>query len=392
MVLIPARMGRINQRALLERLRRIGRASRAELAKSLGLSEPTAGKIVDDLLKLGILEEAENESPIRHAGGRENQARIGRPGRALQLNRSHPRFLVIQLEAGETALSMVPIGVDPEDRWLISFATPSSADDWAGEIKQAAAQLPPAEIWGVLISISGIVDESAGRVLLSPNMRWTETVSLPQILQSVFPWPSALVQGERALALGHLSIHSRAEDFLLVDFGEGVGAAAMVAGKLFASPLPVAVGIGHTPVAGNRRKCGCGDTGCLETLASMRGILQSFLAASRNSGRTWEDLSASIESKGVPSWLAETLEAAAAAIAGALNTLGLPRVIVTGAIAELPVAARNFLSDAIARGSLWSRFGSVEVEYASRRRIAGLVAAGIDRLILPLEISQPPQS
>jgi hypothetical protein len=50
-------MGRLNMRALLRRLQQMGTASRADLAKSLGMSQPTAGRIVDQLLELGVLEE-----------------------------------------------------------------------------------------------------------------------------------------------------------------------------------------------------------------------------------------------------------------------------------------------------------------------------------------------
>ena len=61
MVVVPAKMGRINKRTLLGRLQRMGLASRAELAKSLGMSQPTAGKIADELLELGVLEEVDGE-------------------------------------------------------------------------------------------------------------------------------------------------------------------------------------------------------------------------------------------------------------------------------------------------------------------------------------------
>jgi hypothetical protein len=33
---------------------------------------------------------------------------------------------------------------------------------------------------------------------------------------------------------------------------------------------------------------------------------------------------------------------------------------------------------------MWSRFGKIEVESAPRRRIAGLVSVGIDRLVVPM--------
>ena len=44
----------------------------------------------------------------------------------------------------------------------------------------------------------------------------------------------------------------------------------------------------------------------------------------------------------------------------------------------------NLPSNAIVKGSLWVRFGKLEIETAPRRRTAGLVAVGIDRLVLPM--------
>jgi hypothetical protein len=38
---------------------------------------------------------------------------------------------------------------------------------------------------------------------------------------------------------------------------------------------------------------------------------------------------------------------------------------------------------------MWARFGEVECVSAPRRRIAGLVYAGIERLIAPVVISKP---
>jgi hypothetical protein len=86
---------------------------------------------------------------------------------------------------------------------------------------------------------------------------------------------------------------------------------------------------------------------------------------------------------GLESWLAETLDTTAKVIAGALNVLGINRVIITGALTELPGFVFERLSTEIQKGALWARFGKVICQSAPHRRAAGLVAVGIDRLILP---------
>jgi glucokinase len=232
------------------------------------------------------------------------------------------------------------------------------------------------------------VDERQGRVLFSPNLHWTEKADFSSLIQQVWRAPVVLVQEERALALGHQAADPTGEDFLLVDFGDGVGSASIIDGKLYTHPLPLSGELGHTPVLGNERPCGCGAVGCLETLVSTRGLMQSYAVAAPKAARTWAALAELVARQGVVPWLADALDATAVVIAGALNVLGLRRVVITGTLNELPPAVIAHLAEAISRGALWARFGEVRVEGAPRRRIAGLVAAGLDRLVVPMAESE----
>lgn len=381
-------MGQLNKRALLARLQVMGTASRAGLAKSLGLSQPTAGKIVEEMLKIGLLEEGNGDPQAATEARREQRgaapAVLGRPGRIIQLNRTQVRFVAIQLGVAETSVAALPVGVNGEDRWTVQLPTPDAAAEWQNQLRKAAASISVQDLWGVLVSVPGIVDEKNGEVVFSPNLHWTEGKKLPELIQGVWQAPAALVQEERALALGHKAADPGQEDFLLVDFGEGVGGAAIVAGRLYMHPLPMSGELGHTPILGNKRPCGCGALGCLETLVSTSGLLQSFAAAVPNVERAWPELVKFVAKEGLVPWLAEALEASAAAIAGALNVCGLRRVVITGSLTELPPVVFRYLSAAVERGAMWARFGRVEIQSAPRRRMAGLVAAGIDRLVIPM--------
>ena len=380
-------MGRLNQRAFLTRLQRMRTASRADLAKSMGMSQPTAGKIADELIEIGVLEEIPADELSNGASRGDNGGavgKLGRPGRLLRLDQTRPRFLGIQLDVSETKLAVLPAGTNGVDEWVVEVPTTDSAADWLRGLQAAAARIPQKDFWGVLVSVPGIVDEAAGRVLFSPNLHWTERTDLPQLLQQVWTAPVILVQEERVLALGHQSARPACDDFLLVDFGQGVGAAIVLGGRLYSNPVPVHGELGHTLVLGNQRVCGCGATGCLETLVSVRGLLQSYAAENPRGPHTWAALLQDIAQKGVVPWLAEALDATGAIIAGSLNVLGLRRVVVTGALTELPSMVTEHLGNAIVRGSLWARFGRVECLSAPRRRTAGLVAAGLDQLVLPV--------
>jgi predicted NBD/HSP70 family sugar kinase len=369
-------MGQLNKRAVLARLQVLGAASRAELAKSLGLSQPTTGKIVDELLDIGLVREFD-------LGQQREVAALGRPGRRLRLDDSRPRLVAVQLGVTGTSLAALPIGAGGKDHWTVEFDTPSNPASWRRALAKAATRLPVKGLWGVVASVPGIVAEEKAQVLYSPNLHWTEGSGLIDLIREVWNVPVALVQEERALALGHQASNPGQEDFFLTDFGDGVGGAAIVGGKIFSPPLPMSGEFGHTPVLGNKRPCGCGAVGCLETLVSTSGLLKSFATARPGGKATWPALAHFVKTNGIVSWLAEALDASAIAIAGALNVCGLRRVVVTGSLQELPPEVLRYLAAAIERGALWARWGRVEVQGAPRHRAAGLAAAGMERLILP---------
>ena len=122
MIYVPSRMGQLNRRALLRQLQKLGVASRAELAKALGMSQPTAGKIVDELIEMDVLEEV--AVSLAEAGERQRPgavSQLGRPGRRLRLNESRAKFLAIQLGVKTTTVAGLTLGIADEDRWQFAF-------------------------------------------------------------------------------------------------------------------------------------------------------------------------------------------------------------------------------------------------------------------------------
>lgn len=392
MIYVPSRMGQFNRRALVRQLQRLGVASRAELAKSLGMSQPTAGKIVDELLELAVLEEF--ELPVansRENGPNTETALRGRPGRQLRLNQSAAQLIGLQVGVHETSVAGFTLGVPERDEWHFTFSSNAGAKPekmWEQKLREVAGEIDAEKLLGVVLSVPGIVDETQNRVLFSPNLHWTEKVDLVALVRRLWDVPVLLVQEERTLALGHQFANPGEDNFLLVDFGDGVGGSIIMGGQPLAGTLPISGELGHTPVINNHRKCGCGAIGCIETLVSTSGLLESYSAACRQKKVTWNDFAEHVKSRGIEPWLAQSLDAAALSIAGALNVLGLRRVVITGSLTELAPSVIERLSNSIQAGSMWAKFGSVECLAAPRRRAAGLVAVGIDRLVVPEALPQ----
>src|SRR5450432_842093 len=230
-----------------------------------------------------------------------------------------------------------------------------------------------------------MVDERLGKVLLSPNLHWLEAADLPEIVGSTLGAPVTLIQEVKALALGELHARAHRGDFLLVDVGEGVGGAIVLGQRPYDGPLPVTGEIGHTRLRGNDRPCGCGNRGCLETLIGVPYLLHSLREATGNDEADIATLLAHLEGDPLPPWLSDALDSTAACIGGALNLYGLERVVLTGFLHQLPRAAQQYLSQAVARSTMWSRFSPVEVSFAPRRRARGLVLAGIQRFVAEAE-------
>jgi predicted NBD/HSP70 family sugar kinase len=369
-----ANLRQMNQRRIVEVMARLGRASRVELARVSGISQPTVTRIVDQLLSKSILMESD-EQAVEVVPGI-----MGRPSTPLQLDTRRPRFATIQVGVRKTRLAVLPVAIPAKDVWTQEFDSPSTLDQWAKGLSAAWESCRARTLQAVVVSLPGVVDEETGRVLLSPNLRWTESADFARQLRSILGHVEIVFSQEiRALALGHIAANTEVRDFLLVDAGSGLGAAVVLHGRLFDGALPLSGEIGHTPVLGNQRPCGCGAKGCSETLISRHGMLIS--AKENGLPDDWPELLKVLQKKPLPKWMVKTLETAAVTIASALNVLGVRDVVLTGAFSELPGECIRYLEEKIQADAMWGRFGTITCRTAARHRQAGMVSMAIDRTL-----------
>jgi predicted NBD/HSP70 family sugar kinase len=377
---VPKSLRLTNQARLVEQLLRRGIATRAELAKAGGMSQPTAGKIIEELASAGVVEELTGSNEVSR--GRPS---VGRPGKQLRLSQSPARLVIVEVGVERTRLAAVPAALPEDEHWDTEFRTPPGEAAWRQRLRQHAATLSIRRPWGVMVSVPGLVDEANGKILLCPNLHWCERADLISVFNELFRAPILLIQENRALALAEVGTRASASDFLLVDFGDGVGGSIVVNQRPQEGSVPAAGEIGHTPVAGNLRRCGCGNLGCLETLVAEPWLVRSLAEATGDETVTFAHVCRAAQGPELPQFLMTALDAAAGCIAGILNVCGLKRVVLTGHIRELGPKAADHLIASIRRGCMWSRFDSVEVELAPRRRARGLTIAGIQRVIMPTD-------
>jgi predicted NBD/HSP70 family sugar kinase len=321
---------------------------------------------------------------------------MGRPPRLVALS-AGLRFPVVEIGAVESSVctvalseaSMADLDAPRAGAFApVRFATPQSVDGFMIELDRARSTLRVQRSAAVLVSVPGVLGEGGGEIIFSPNLRWSNGRELLERIGQSFQCHVCAVQEIQALALGQLALAygttgAAADSFVLVDFGDGVGGAVVTGGRLLHGPQPLCGEIGHTAVFGNRRRCGCGAVGCLETLVSRGGVLQSYRSARRRPKASWSECARHIAANGVEAWLAPSIDAAATVIAGALNLVGASDLVLTGDLPTLHPEVLAAFEKRVQEHALVGRFGRLTLHLAARRRMLGLIAAAADRVMLP---------
>jgi N-acetylglucosamine repressor len=273
----PALVGKLNERQVLRVIQWRGPLSRAEVARESGLSAPTVSKAVASLITAGLLEETDAAELAR-----------GRPAPKLRLATESAQVLGVTIDVGHCEVGSAGLdGVLHGD--TLAVPTPNTYPDLLAALEAAARALaakPGVRTLGLGVSLPGLVDYRKGCGAFSPNVPATNGHCPAADLARLLGVECTLLQESHALCLAerHHGLARELDDFALLDVGAGVGLGIMSGGRLLKGRSGLAGEIGHiTAVAAGGRPCGCGNTGCLETVAS-----DSALAwhASRKLGRT----------------------------------------------------------------------------------------------------------
>jgi predicted NBD/HSP70 family sugar kinase len=373
MYLHPSDLRHANTRRVFRSLLTGTTWSRATLARQIGLSSVTTGKIVDELIDAGLAEELPDS-------GTPTIPTTGRPPRLLRLCPT-PTYAAVQIGVHRTTVSALSIRGVQAPETIRTIQTPPTAEEFLKQIRRLAGAVL-AKPRAVLVSVPGLLDEAQARVVHSTNLPWLETPGILHSLAGVWPAPLCAVQEVQALALGHQATHPSTDNFLMLDIGDGVGGAIVTGGQLLESSLPMTGEIGHTAVPGVHRQCGCGGVGCLETILGKPGMLQTFKEVHGHKRATWEQLTDHVQSKGIEPWLAEVVDRASSVIGGAINLLGIRETAVVGYFPSLHPELMPMLAERVGSRALARRLGPVRCEAAEDHRLVGLVVSAADRLVL----------
>lgn len=194
--------------------------------------------------------------------------------------------------------TFIKCGVVNEEGKVISslkVPTPDGAlvpEAIAGAAAEAVrlSGLSMAEISSIGIGTTGICDSAAGVVVSSPNIPHYDNVDICGYVSEKLGKPSYIDNDANCAALGEYAVSGdKADNFIFVTLGTGVGGGIIEGGRLLRGINGGAGEIGHITFVYGGEKCSCGRSGCWERYASVSALARQSAAAGfkgRVTGRT----------------------------------------------------------------------------------------------------------
>jgi predicted NBD/HSP70 family sugar kinase len=352
-----------------------GPLTRAEVGRRTGLSSGAVTKAATPLLDDGWIVELG-----RPAGDR----LTGRPATLVAVRPERASFLGVKVTADEligvlTDLTAKPIAakrstLDSRDvdsvvlaiARLVRKLVSAPQDREVAEV----AQVP--EVHGLGVTISGDVDRNTGIVHHSPFLNW-HGVPLAHLVETATGMPTLIENDVRALTVAEQWFGAGAgiSSFALVTVGTGIGCGISLDGHVVSGAHGVAGEVGHLPVGGMDRTCTCGNTGCVEAVASTQAIVEQARQATGNN-RLSMDETVRLARDGDPAVRAVFTRAGHAlglALASVANLVGPERIIISGE----GVASYDLFAEQIRTSFVAQAFGA---------------AADCDLIVRPLEFEE----
>ncbi|TDD40823.1 ROK family transcriptional regulator [Nonomuraea terrae] len=328
-----AQLRRGHEQLVLGLLRKHGPLSRGELGKRCGLSRTTLYDILASLVASGTVVAAGQQDAPR---GR------GRPAETLTLNPDAGQAIGIDfarrglhVAAVNVAHEVVGAVSEPHDAGLPWEQRVELAERLVGALTgtgSGALRLGALDAIGVGVvgPVTGPDASEAGDDAPAANGAAPHPVQL--LLRERFGVPVLLDNNTRLAALGEAIWGAAAgeQDVLYLRLSHGVGGGLVIGGSLHRGTQGLSGEFGHITVEPGGARCECGGTGCLETVASIRAVLDAYRAAGGRAGDVPQLAEAArAGDASVLTLLEDVGTKIGAVLAAVCNTIG-PGVIVIG--------------------------------------------------------------
>jgi len=250
--------------------------TRAELAALTGMARSTISARVDSLMGLGLI------SSVGDA-----QSTGGRPSSQFALNPAAKTVLAADLGASHATLAVTDIA----GTRLAEFSSPVDIADgpdsvltWMIDTGQHLLQTlgrDGSDLIAVGIGLPGPVEHATGRPINPPIMPGWDRFDVPAFVRQRLDVPVLVDNDVNISALGELSVaFPGVDDLIFVKVATGIGSGVVSGRRLQRGAQGIAGDIGHVQIVrGAGVPCHCGNTGCLEAVASGPAIAGALRAS-----------------------------------------------------------------------------------------------------------------
>lgn len=241
--------------------------SRADIARATGLTRTTVTEIVAALLEeelvteIGVGESQGGKSPILLKLAEDSRYLL-----SLDLSHSEFRGAVINLRGKILATVSLPV----------SDRCGEEALNLVYKILDQLVNTGYLPLVGIGVGTPGLVNGAEGVVIKAVNLDW-ENLPLASLLESRYNLPVRVLNDSQAAAMGEYHYghgHLAESNLVVINVRHGFGAGIIIQGQLFQGDGGGAGEIGHVVVQEDGLPCRCGNSGCLETVASVQAIIQ----------------------------------------------------------------------------------------------------------------------
>lgn len=266
-------MKSLNRSLILNIIRSNDPISRADIAKKTGLTPPTVGNLVKELIESGLVVESS-----------QGESKGGRKPTLLTMNATSN--YVVGLDVGPSTIKIVLI--DLNGALIESFQTPISIhvtnaslldqlSETITKLLKKQLHINKEKIVGIGVGMHGIVDSEHGLSIYAPNLQLRD-ISIKQYLEEQFDILVKVENDVRAMALGEtwFGAGRNQRSVVCINVGRGIGAGIILNGELFHGENYIAGEIGHMTVDIDGPKCSCGNYGCLQALASGPSLVEKI--------------------------------------------------------------------------------------------------------------------
>ncbi|MET9292033.1 ROK family protein [Streptomyces sp. NPDC003077] len=295
---------------------------------------------------------------------------------------------VIALDVGGTGMKAALAGADgtllyearrPTGRERGPEAVVEAILAFASELRAIGEERfgTPASAAGV--AVPGIVDEAGGIAVYAANLGWRDVPMRALLSERLGGVPVALGHDVRTggLAEGRIGAGRGADRFLFVPLGTGIAGAIGIGGRIEAGAHGSAGEIGHIVVRPDGPLCGCGQRGCLETLASAAAVGRAWAVACGDPEATAADAAKAVESgdeRALAVWRAAVGALADGLVTG-ITLLDPHTLIIGGGLAEAGETLFAPLREAVRERITFQRLPSIVP--AALGDAAGCLGAGL---------------